>query len=128
MIVYDNVNFKDIIRDEVLGYRAIMRNLITAVIVICLDLSGSGLQQFMHDGTKHLNVYDIFTAPAISGDDNGIGIRIFTYLISDAIRKVYLSGINAIFDSPSLLLETEAALTISIISDYWGCQLSFIFK
>ena len=94
-----------------------MRNLITAVIIIYLNLPRSGLQQSIHDKTKHLNVYNIFTAPAISGDDNGIKIRISTYLISDAIRKVHSSEINIIFDSPSLSLETEAALTISIIPE-----------
>jgi len=40
--VYDNVNFKDTVRDEVLGYIIIMRNLITAVIVIYLELPDSG--------------------------------------------------------------------------------------
>ncbi len=40
--MYDNVNFKDTVRDEVLGYIIIMRNLITAVIVIYLELPDSG--------------------------------------------------------------------------------------
>ncbi len=71
----------------------------------------------MYDGTKYFNVYDIFIAPVISGDDNGIRIRISIYLISDAIRKVYSFKINAIFDSPFLLLETEAAPIISIMSE-----------
>ncbi len=71
----------------------------------------------MHDGTKYFNVYDIFTAPAISGDDNGIRIRISICLILDAIRKVYSSGVDAIFDSSSLLLETEAASIMFIIPE-----------
>ncbi len=71
----------------------------------------------MYNGTKHLNVYDIFTAPVIFGDDNGLKIRISTYLILDAIRKVHSSGINTIFNSPSLSSETEAALTIPTISE-----------
>ena len=69
----------------------------------------------MYNGTKYLNIYDIFTAPAIFGDDNGLGIRISTCLISDAIRKVHSSGIDAIFNGLSLSSETEAALTISTI-------------
>ncbi len=44
MVVYDNVNFKNTVRDEILEYTAVMRNLITAVIVICLELPDSGLQ------------------------------------------------------------------------------------
>jgi len=97
VVIYNNVNFKDIVRDEVLGYKVIMRNLATAAIIICPELLSSGLQQTMHDRTKNLNIYNIFTAPAISDNDNNIKINISTCLISDAIRKVYLSGINMIF-------------------------------
>ena len=117
MVVYDNVNFKNTIRDEVLGYTVVIRNLTITVIVICLELPDSGLQQFMYDGTKDLNIRDIFNTPAISGDDNGIKVRISIYLISEAIKKVYKSVINTIFNSPSLSLKTEAASTIFIISE-----------
>jgi hypothetical protein len=41
--VYDNVNFKDTVRDEALGHTAIMRNLITAAIIICPEIPDSGL-------------------------------------------------------------------------------------
>ena len=116
-MIYNNMNFKDIVRDEVLKRISIIRNLTTAVIIIYLNLPGSSLQQSIHDGTKHLNIYNIFTAPAISGNDNNIRIYIFIYLISDAIRKVHLFNINTIFDGPSLLSETETALTISTIPE-----------
>jgi hypothetical protein len=115
--VYDNVNFKDTVRDEVLGHTAVMRNLTTAAIVICPELPDSGLQQSMHDGTKDLDIRDIFNAPAISGDDNGIGVRISTYLISEAIKKVYESAVNAIFNGPSPSSETETAFTIPIMPE-----------
>jgi hypothetical protein len=115
--VYDNVNFKDTVRDEALGHTAVMRNLTTAAIVICPEIPDSGLQQSMHDGTKDLDIRDIFNAPAISGDDNGIGVRISTYLISEAIQKVHGSAINAIFNGPSLSPETEAASTIPIMPE-----------
>jgi hypothetical protein len=71
----------------------------------------------MHDRTKNLNIRDIFNAPAISSDDNGIKIRIFIYLISEAIQKVYGFAINAIFNGPFLSSETEAASTIPIIPE-----------
>ena len=115
MIIYDNINFKDIIRDEVLKYKTIIRNLTTAAIIIYPNLPGSDLQQSIHNETKHLNVYNIFTAPAISGDDNDLKIYIFIYLILDTIRKVHSSKINTIFNNPSLLSETEAALTMPTI-------------
>src|SRR5690242_3774078 len=91
------MNFKDTKRDEVLGHTATMRNLTTAAIIICPDLPMSGLQQNMHDPTKELHEQDILNAPAISGNDNGFGVNISTYLISDAIRKVHSPGVDAIF-------------------------------
>jgi hypothetical protein len=71
----------------------------------------------MHDRTKDLNIRDIFNTPAISSNDNGIGIRIFTYLISETIQKVHRSAINMIFNGSFLSLETEAAFIIPIIPE-----------
>jgi hypothetical protein len=71
----------------------------------------------MHDETKVFNIRDIFNAPAIFSDDNGIEIRISTYLISEAIKKVHKSAVNSIFNGPSLSLEMEAAFTILIIPE-----------
>ena len=85
--------------------------------MIYLELPDSGLQQSMHDKTKDLNIRDIFNAPAIFSDDNGIRVRISTYLISETIKKVYKSVVNTIFNSPSLSSETETASTISIIPE-----------
>ena len=115
MVVYDNVNFKDTIRDKVLDYIIVIRNLTTAAIVIYSGLPISDLQQSMHDRTKDFDIRDIFNTPAISNDDNGIRIRISIYLISEAIKKIYRSVVNTIFNS--LLTETEAASTISTIPE-----------
>jgi len=115
VIIYDNVNFKDTVRDKVLGHTVVIRNLTIAVIVICPGLPISDLQQFIYDGTKDLDIRDIFNTPAISNDDNGIRIRISIYLISEAIKKIYRSVVNTIFNS--LLTETEAASTISTIPE-----------
>lgn len=115
MVIYDNVNFKNIIRDEIFKYKIIIRNLIIAVIMICLNLSKSDFQQFIYDRTKYLNLYNIFITFIISGDDNGIGIYIFIYLILDTIRKVYLFNINTIFGGPSLLLEIKIFTVFTIL-------------
>jgi hypothetical protein len=69
----------------------------------------------MHDGTKNLNIRDIFNAPAIFNDDNGIGIRIFIYLIFETIKKIYRFAVNTIFNN--LLTKTETASTIFIIPE-----------
>jgi len=115
VVVYDNVNFKDTVRDEILEYITIIRNLTTTTIVIYPKLPISDLQQFMHDGTKNLDIRDIFNTPAIFGDDNGIRVRISTYLISEAIKKIYKSAINIIFNN--LSTKTEAASTMFIIPE-----------
>jgi hypothetical protein len=71
----------------------------------------------MHDKTKDFDIRDIFNAFAISGNDNGIKIRIFTYLISETIKKVHGFAVNAIFNGPSLSLEMETAFTIFIMPE-----------
>ena len=69
----------------------------------------------MYDGTKDFNIRNIFNAPAIFGDDNGIGVRISIYLISEVIKKVYGSAVDAIFNGPLLSSKTKTASTISTI-------------
>ncbi len=115
MIVYDNVNFKNTIRDKVLGYIIVIYNLTNTAIMICSELPDSGLQQSMHDKTKNFNIRNIFNTPAIFNNDNDIGVRIFIYLISEAIKKVYKSAVNTIFNNPSSSLEIKTTSTISII-------------
>ena len=115
MIIYNNVNFKNTIRDKVLGHTTVIRNLIITIIVIYPRLPISSLQQSIHDRTKDLNIRDIFNTPAISNNDNDIGVRISTYLISETIKKVYGSVVNTIFNN--LLTETEAASIIFIIPE-----------
>ncbi|XTI92877.1 hypothetical protein V2W45_1248665, partial [Cenococcum geophilum] len=43
VVVYNNVNFKDIKRDELLSYISVMRLLITTTIIFCLELPLSRL-------------------------------------------------------------------------------------
>ena len=115
MVVYDNVNFKDTVRDEILEYITIIRNLTTTTIVIYPKLPISDLQQSMHDGTKDFDIRDIFNTPAISNDDNGIRVRISIYFIFEVIKKMYRSAVNTIFNS--LSTKTEAASIMSIIPE-----------
>jgi len=84
--VYDNMNFKDRKRDEIVGHKETMRAMMTAVLVLCPELPPSGLRQSMHNPTIPLVVADIFNAPAISGMDGGIGLDITRSLITDAIK------------------------------------------
>ena len=91
------MNFKETTRHEVLGHAAAMRAVTTAAIVICPELPPGGLQQSMHNPSIPLNVHDFFTAPSITGNDNGVGVAITSSLISDAVQRVHTSGVNNVF-------------------------------
>ena len=82
----------------------------------------------MHNPTIKLHLHDIFTAPAISGDDNGIGIRISKSLISDAIEKVHSSAVNMIFDGSGHTLPRmpEIDLIATNKTKFW--QFGAIFE
>ncbi|XTI91442.1 hypothetical protein V2W45_1249303, partial [Cenococcum geophilum] len=43
LVIYDNINFKDIKRDKLLSYTSVIRSLITATIIFYLELPLSGL-------------------------------------------------------------------------------------
>jgi hypothetical protein len=95
VVVYDNFNFKDTKRDELLGHSATMRAMTTAAVVICPELPTSGLTQSMHNPILPLNMHDIFGSPAISGDN--IGVEISRSLISDEIKRIHPSSVKRVF-------------------------------
>ena len=70
----------------------------TAAIILCPDLPATGLRQSMHDPTIPLDVFDIFNALVISGNDNEVGNDITRSLIVDAIRRVHSSGVQRVFE------------------------------
>jgi hypothetical protein len=96
VVVYDNINFKDTKRDEVVGHKSHMCSMTTAAIILCPELPSSGLHQVMHNPTVPLRVHDIFSAPGIS-DDDSIGLDISRSLITDAIKRLHPSSVSRIF-------------------------------
>jgi len=54
VVVYNNINFKDIKRDKLLSYTSIIRLLITATIIFCLELPLSRLRQLIYNLIKPL--------------------------------------------------------------------------
>ena len=101
MVGYDNFDFKDTIRDELLGHKAKMRNLTTSWVMICPELPATGLTQDMHDPTIQLQTMDILNSPAVCGGDD-IGPKISTYHIVEAIRKVHSRGLLVIYKDSEL--------------------------
>jgi hypothetical protein len=63
MIVYDNFNFLDRVRDQALGSsRNIMRNLTTSLRLRREDYPDNGLTQSMHDPSHPLELNEILRA------------------------------------------------------------------
>jgi len=99
VVIYNNINFKDIKRDELLGYMSVIRSLITAAIIYCPKLPLLGLCQLMHNPTILLNVEDIYRSPSFG---NKLSPQISRYLITNTINGVYLAGIERIFKESDL--------------------------
>ncbi|KAN0074102.1 hypothetical protein V8E54_008039 [Elaphomyces granulatus] len=69
VIAYDNFNFKDNVRDQALGSsHAIMRNMMTALLVTCPYLPQNGLTQDMFHPEKLLSYKTLMEAPGLPRD------------------------------------------------------------
>ena len=67
VVVYDNINFKDTVRDEKLGRKAVMRALTTAAIVQSHCIPTTGLKQSMFQPRlSALSLDTILDSPAVS--------------------------------------------------------------
>lgn len=102
VIVYDNFNFKDTVSEQALGSsRPVMRNLTSALLIICPKIPTSGLQQSMLNTSQPLRLHDILTAPGLRRDS--VSRKISLYHIATAIRKIHPEAVDAIFkDEPDL--------------------------
>ena len=110
VVVYDNVNFKDTKRDELLGHTSVMRSLTTAAIVYCPELPPLGLLQSMHNPTIPLNVEDIYRSPGF-GDE--LSPQISRYLIANAMKGIHLAGVERIFEDSDLFPQMPSIQCIS---------------
>ena len=105
MVVYDNFNFLDRVRDQALGSsRNVMQNLTTSLLLHCEDYPDEGLTQSMHDPSHPLGLMEILLAPGTQRDD--VSKQWARFLIIDSIRKVHNEEINTIFKGREHLLPT----------------------
>ena len=51
----------------------------------------------MHNPIIPLGLKDILNTPGISGKDNGIRVNITQSLILDALKRIYIDGVNTVF-------------------------------
>ena len=93
---YDNFNFLDTIRDQVLGLKSrVMRNLTTAILVESPSLPTTGLTQDMLNTAIPLNPYQIESSPGMVRDS--ISAQCTMFLLSKAIQSIHSSAVDAVF-------------------------------
>jgi hypothetical protein len=69
MVVYDDFNFLDRVRDRALGSsRNMMQNLTTSLLLRCEDYPDDGLTQSMHGPSHPLQLTDILRASGTKRD------------------------------------------------------------
>jgi len=95
--VYDNINFKETKRDQVVGHKSTMIAMTTAVIVKCPELPAEGLTQDMHNPTIPLSLGDILFSPGVSGNDGGLGASITRDLIAEAVKALHPRAVRRVF-------------------------------
>jgi hypothetical protein len=99
VIAYDNFNFLDRVRDQVLGSsKPVMRNLTTAILVHHPEIPATGLQQSMLRTSHELRLSDFVQSPGLRRgrrDDK----QFTRYIIADAIRKLHPDQILNIMGS-----------------------------
>jgi len=100
VVIYNNVNFKDIKRDKLLSYTSVMRSLITTAIIFYLELPLSRLRQLIYNLIKPLQLNDIFRLPGFIKDK--LIVKISYYLIANVIKGVYLYRVERIFTKSDL--------------------------
>ena len=71
--------------------------LTTAAIILCPKLPTLGLYQSIHNLIIPLRLKDILATPSISSKDSRIGLSIIQSLISDAVKRIYITSVSSIF-------------------------------
>ncbi|KAF1936991.1 hypothetical protein EJ02DRAFT_478313 [Clathrospora elynae] len=97
VVAYDNTNFADRKRDEEAGHSVAFRSYTNAMQVICKDLPENGLTQDMHNPAFPLFLKDVVLGPGIT-DSDGIGVRITSSLIADAVKRFRPGPVSTIFN------------------------------
>ena len=97
-MAYDNFNFKDSVRDQVIGSsRSIMRNLTSAILVKTPHLPQEGLfQHQIHSGSL-LDAMDILESPSGGLRYDHIAKAVARHFVAEAVRYMHPSAVNIVF-------------------------------
>lgn len=122
VVSYDNFNFKDTVRDQVLGSsRAVMRNLTTAIAVENPHLPADGLRQDQLPYDKPLHFLNIICSPTRGLCYDGTAKAMARHFIAAALRYLHPSAIYRIFGSgdarrePDIFEKKFAMPTIDVL-------------
>ncbi|KAF1808899.1 hypothetical protein P152DRAFT_517097 [Eremomyces bilateralis CBS 781.70] len=97
VLVYDNFNFKDTVREQTIGSTHIMRNLTTCLLVENPYLPDEGLSQSSFDPTQLLSFKDICKADGLKHDKKQQSMDI--HLVYEALQHVHSTSIDLVFQS-----------------------------
>src|SRR6266702_885882 len=99
VIIYNNINFKDIKCNKLLSYISVIRSLTTTAIIYCPKLPLSGLCQLIYNLIIPLNIEDIYRSPSFS---DKLSPQISCYFIINAIKGIHLISVEHIFKDNDL--------------------------
>lgn len=127
MIVYDNMNFKQIVRDEIVDHRDFMIAVITAALVKSLNISSTDLNQSMQNIIETLSIHDIIETSDVDEENQSRDEQIFMFLIFNAIQKVHSTVVDSIFKNTDLLSRMLVVHALSVRRTQYQ-QLETILK
>ena len=94
-IAYDNINFKDSVRDQALGSKGTQRNLTTALLIECPELPVGGLKQGMHNPAVELDADAIIENVGQSRDEFYADMA--RYFIVEALGKMHGDSVSHVW-------------------------------
>jgi hypothetical protein len=100
VVAYDNFDFYEKVKHQVLGDNGMMRSVTTGKVFIGHDIPLEGLQQSMHHPDVPLRYgKDVLCAPGAQRDDIQADIR--TFFITETVRKLYPKAVHQIWAQSS---------------------------
>ena len=105
VVAYDNINFKDDVRDQALGSKGRMRNLTTALLIKCPELPDGGLKQTMHDPSVPLDADALIEKVGSARD--AYKKQVAEYFIVEALAKLHGDAVANVWEQEHMKPSSE---------------------
>ena len=102
-----------------------MRNMTSALLVLCSEFSATDLKQFMFNSSQLLSLNEILTASELQKDD--IACQISTYFIMITVWILHSEAVNFIFNDADNQFSQMSQLKLLISRRIIMQQLKAIF-